>query len=187
MAFALLASVVAGAGPARAEKLVSSHSTSCSDTMCAEAWANGMIDCDQVADDTVSCSGSIGLYARVNYTGWPSLRFPGDATWRQRMGCGWFVVGGQDTNCDWSDVTETQSWETNDLHDSIFEAHDTFGPVSHTSADPFCVFMYLDASSYVTATSSIFGIADYDSVETGAGFFEEGDIACASGGNPPAA
>jgi hypothetical protein len=182
---ATLLTILAPIVPARADRNVSDHSSSCGRELCAEAWAAGKIDCDQVADDTVTCSGEIGLYARVNYTGWPYLRFPGEATWGGHMGCGWFVVGGQDQNCDFSNTTETKSWEMNDLHDSIFQASGSFGPVSHTSADPFCLFMYLDAGSGVQATSTVLGLADYDHVETGAGFFEQGDIACASGGTPP--
>ena len=184
LAVTVFAVALVGTTPARADKVFVATSSTCGDDLCVEAAALGRVDCDQTAADTVSCISRATTYGRVNYVGNLYLRLPGEAEFTRTMACGWFVVGGFAQTCDWETGTEKQSWEMNDLGDRIFRVDRTFGPVTYSSEDPFCLWMDLSVGSKVTATETLFGVADYETVETAAGFAEEGELACASGGTP---
>lgn len=184
IAFACSLALLAPGGAA-ADTVQRSFERVCGRSVCASAGVIARVRCDRVAADTVSCQGSVSEHGSAGPADDAYLRLPGVAEWHRSANCGWFVVGGYVQDCGGVEGDAAAEWDLNAACCEHFSHAVAFEPVTYTSAEPFCLLMYLDAGSRTEATTTLLGLAGHETVVAQVGITEAYDIECASGGTDP--
>lgn len=180
-----LALVIAAINPAQADQTNTFSNSDCKPSVCAYSSSTIKVSCRQTASDTVSCSGSLRLFGRIDTVEfYPGFRYPGDGNWRLRGGCGFWLKGGYAQSCQFFDESDATSWTYQGYGSHYILKDHTFQTVSHTSPEPFCLVYAVSGSITLEAKTTLFGLANHEAVKSSSGAQDVWEEACASGGVP---